>query len=354
MPVMFPDLSQPPDELAHDANDNALRAQDARSSREALEKEAREESRDSIQPSRGRIILFAILAFAFPALQVWEWMISREIYQVLSPGVPWAPFVFCSAIAIYVSACLSDGSSRFLLTGDKRVARANDGRDINRYIDEMYGRRKKTNWFLNPLVGAVFGILLLAGVYLGSLTRVKLMEAAGEMTDVAGFQVYLPVMLHGAEIIFGIPAFLFSLWTSNLIHIKRVRTNLAQARDREITFSQSAVRGYEEYVAQLAEYNSIRERDGKPPRALIPPNQALRRLLADAGHRDMGEKDYGHHQNDQVPFHHPDTTEAAMYPGDATSGMNRGDMSDEDQEDDRIDDLTSLLDEQISSQNRGL
>lgn len=354
MPVMFPDLSQPPDELAHNANDNALRVQDARSSREALEKEARERSRDFIQPSRSRIILFAILAFAFPALQVWEWMISRDIYQVLSPGVPWAPFVFCSALVIYISACLSDGSSRFLLTGDNRATRANDGGDINRNIDEMYGRQRKVNWFLNPLVGAVFGILLLAGVYLGSLTRVKLMEAAGETTNVADFQVYLPVMLHGAEIIFGIPAFLFSLWVSNLIHIKRSRRNLAQARDREITFSQSAVRGYEEYVAQLAEYNSIREQDGKPPRALIPPNQILRRFLADAGHRDMDKTDYGDHQSDQAPFHHPDSTEATMYSGDATSDMDREDMSDEDQENDRIDDLTNLLDEQISGQNRGL
>ncbi len=43
-----------------------------------------------------------------------------------------------------------------------------------------------------------------------------------------------------------------------------------------------------------------------------------------------------------------------MYSGDATSDMNREDTSDEDQENGRIDDLTNLLDEQISDQNRGL
>ena len=43
-----------------------------------------------------------------------------------------------------------------------------------------------------------------------------------------------------------------------------------------------------------------------------------------------------------------------MYSDDTASDMNREDTSLEEQENDRIDDLTSLLDEQISGQNRGL
>jgi hypothetical protein len=342
-----------PDELAHKANNEALRADDARKSREAFEKKIREESKKFINASQSRILLFIILTIAFPILLVWEWLVSREIYQVFSPSAPWAPFATCIVMGIFVSASLSDNSSRFLLTG-KTVDPYDEEHNINNAIDNMYTRKRKRNWLLNPVLGASLGIIFLYAIYSVSTMRIKLMQESGDISGTAaGFHVYIPVILYFVEIIFGIPVFLFIHWICNLVNIRNLRKKFAQERDQEIILGQVAIKDYEEYVAQLGEYNSSQELDSRPPRPPIPPNRILRRLLTESGHYDMTDMEEQPVQRRRTPSdHNPNDSGGPAAAEDTLAGQDN--MPPEDDEDSRIDDLTNLMDDRISDQNRGI
>jgi hypothetical protein len=260
-------------------------------------------------------------------------------------------------MAIYVSACLSENSSRFLLAG-RAVDSNDDEQNLGNAVDNMYARRRKINWLLNPAIGVALGIIFLAGIYFASRTRVELMKMSGDLSKTtASFHVYIPVILYFVEILFGIPAFLFMLWICNLANIRKLRRNLAQERDQEIIINQAAIKDYEEYIAQLGEYNSSLELDGRPPRPPIPPNRVLRRLLVDSGHYDVADMGNQPTHRRRTPS---DNTHDEMNPqptGESESQETRDNAQMEDNEDSRIDDLTNLLDnldDRISNQNRGI
>ncbi|MEK7396743.1 MAG: hypothetical protein AAB116_07380 [Candidatus Poribacteria bacterium] len=351
MPILI-DTSLP-DELAHKANSEATRADDARKSREAFEKKLREEQKKFINASQRRILLFTMLTAGFPFLLVWEWLVSQEIYEVFSPSAIWVPFVVCVVVATFTSACLGENSSLFLLTG-RTVDPYDDEQNIDDTIRKMYIQKRKRNWLLSPAFGSILGFIFLVGIYVVSRMRVELMQKAGDISGTtANFHVYIPPILFFMEIIFGIPVFLFILWICNWVNIRNLGKRFAQERDQEIILSQATISEYEEYVAQLGEYNSSQELDGRPPRPPIPPNRILRRLLTESGHYDMADMEEQPVQRPRTPSDHIPNDRVDPTATEATSA-GQDNIPPEDDEDSRIDDLINQMDDRISDQNRGI
>lgn len=181
-----------PDPLAHRANKLAAAAADALKSLEALLKRIQGEMEQPLHrklfgPGQGRgIPLYGLLSIVFLACLYWEWTLSREIYEMWFPTVPWVPFFGCVGFALYASACLGESSKHFslFLLDDGRTAAEIRDEEAEKTGKQLYGERpeprKATNWFFHPLAGAAIALLFLFGIYLASSERINLLKEAGK------------------------------------------------------------------------------------------------------------------------------------------------------------------------------
>ncbi len=347
----------PQTELAHAANRLAPAWIDAKKSREILECEIQRKSNGAIhrklsQVSSQAMVLYAALTLAYGLMLFWEWSISREIYEVLIPSTaPWVPFAGCVLIALYASASLAECTTQFSLFSlqDAEVT-GGVSREATRAVTELYDlprpRSKTTNWFLNPVTGLVVGLLILAGVYYASLKRVQLLEAAGELPD-ADFQIYLPVVLYGIEILLGIPTFFCVVWAFQQRTANRLQLELTAAKRQEQVLIRDAAQGWEGYMIEHRVFNRNARINGKQEVDPILPSSDLHAALeAYYGPDATSEGRAGNVDSES------NNTPAGGngVPGGQTNGAKPGLNGKESREED----LLNLLDEQIEDQNRGL
>lgn len=133
-----------PDDKAHRANDEALRARDAMSTRAAFERDLRTEiehpvHRKIVDALHGRqLVLYGLLALALIAVAWWEWKVSRDIYEVTLPVSPWIPFSVFFSLAFVASALLAEGIPAFSL-GFAAPRTAGPDKAMSA-IESLYGR----------------------------------------------------------------------------------------------------------------------------------------------------------------------------------------------------------------------
>jgi phosphate/sulfate permease len=355
-----------PDRTAHDANILSRRAADSQSSRVALEKKARDDSNNPVQQklrnaTRNRTILFcAFLALAFIGNVYWEWDVSKEIYEIWFPTLPWLPFLVCVAVAFYASVCLGETSNHFsILSMNDKEDKTNDD-STDRAVAKLYDISKKRNmafnWVIHPLMGFIIGFLFLSGIYHASSLRVRLMESAGELPS-NDFHVFIPVILYGLEILLGIPTFFLIVWLINWISTRMQIKKLTQARDQELVLRGSAIRKYTDYLSDLDFYNDWARHNGRPSRPLIPPNSELRRLLVD---------EFGYDPTERTRHDSPTTNDDDTHNQDENSQDETNDVPQSAHEEpvsdpvsnpnevDRVNDLINLIDEQINKANKNI
>jgi hypothetical protein len=343
-------------ELAREANRLAAAWTDAKKSREVLEREIQRESQGGMQQKLAQVssqalVLYAALTLAYGLILFWEWSISREIYEVLIPSTtPWVPFAGCVLIALFASACLAECTSQFSVFSlqDNEVA-ARISPEAHQAVSELYDlprRRNKTaNWFLNPVTGLIVGLLILAGVYYASLKRVELLEAAGELPD-ADFQIYLPVVLYGVEILLGIPAFFYAVWVFQQRIANTSRSELTKARRQEQMLIHDAATAWEAYMNDLIAFNRTARINRKQEIDPVLPSSDLRAVLV-AYYGPDGVSD---ERGSKIAAESNGTPSGENGAGGQTNGAKPGMKGKENREED----LLNLLDEQIEDQNRGL
>lgn len=365
MPLNF-DFSQESEmpfshKLATDANDKAVRATDARKSREALEKDAREEINHPthqriIEASRSRrIIIYGLLAVVFCFVAFWEWSISKEIYEIWFPQLAFAAFTACMGVAFYVSACLGESIPEFSFRRDSESK--GDAGDADAILSELYDRkivqpRSKVNWLLDPVLGAGIGLLFMVGIFLASQERVRLLREAKQVSE-GTFQAYLPVVLYGVEILLGIPAFFCIVWIYGWLRLKKLRVELTEAKNAEITVRQSAVADYMLYMKEFESRNEWLEKRGRTVGLRVPPNEALRQLFVEEFGRDPFNTDNSSTEKDDSPKSQSD-------PG-TSPGMERSQSKvsgevppDYAGRNNQVDDLIKIIDDQNEQFNRTL
>jgi hypothetical protein len=225
--------------------------------------------------------------------------------------------------------------------------------------DQLYGRKQRTKqeyrWVIHPLTGAVLAAAFLTGIYVASRIRVELQQEAGEAADGA-FQIYLPVVLYLLDIILGISAFFFIVCCYNFVRMKRQSLKLARARDGERNLQHAAIQRYFHYLEGLREYNDRAPVGGGAEAILINPNQALRQLLIQEFGYDPTLDDTARAQRPvrpSEPSSRPETETPTRTPDLPTQDREARAIQ-VDGSEDRLNDLTSLLDEQINYQNRGI
>ena len=355
--------------LAHQANRLAASAADARESLEALRKRiGREMEQPFHQKLFGagqgrRIPMYGLLAVAFLACVYWEWITSREIYAIWV--TPWVPFIGCVGFALYASACLGESTTHFslFLLDDGRTAADLHSEEAKKAAGQIYDvppkPRTATNWYLHPATGVAIALLFLFGIYIASHERIKLLKAAGELPPNADFQIWLPVILYGAEILMGMPAFFCLVWACRWACMRRLETEHTRARRDDQTLRQAAIENYANYLAEVEESNGRARENGRPLALLVPPSQALRALLAEEwGYDPTSGDDPRFPPNGHFPTNpngsEPPSTEPPSAPEGASVEANDSAGSQEEGQSSREKDLLNLLDEQIENQNRGL
>lgn len=313
--------------------------------------------RKVLSASPGLILLSLLLTGAYFAVGYWEWEISKEIYEVLiSASVPWLPFLGCMGVALYVSSCLGESSRHFsILTSEENVGQDRNLRQAEAARARLFGRRVErdmaSGWFFHPITGIAVGIVFLFGIYLASRLRVELLNAAGEQRG-EDFQIWLPVVLYGVEILLGIPAVYIAKWGYLTIRQRLFTKALTSAKDDEDDLRQIAISLYSDYMTALAEYNPWAERQGKPSRPLLPPGAALQALLVQEWRYDPTTG--AHPEPRSNGSSQPNGSGTApgtngTSPGNSGQGAVSGNGGGS-----REEDLLNLLDEQINRQNRGL
>jgi hypothetical protein len=349
--------SLPDEDLASKANAEAIYSTDAEKSREAFEKQMKEELNHPVQQKvleacrSRRNLLCCILAVGFLCIVFWEWTVSREIYEVWFPKCPWVPFIGLVAVALYVSACLNESLPAFSLSRTPDKDEQKSEAHTNNMYDRKNWREKAKNWLFSPVTGCIIGTLFLIGIYLSSRKRVELLEGAGELPG-ASFQVYLPVILYAIEIILGIFAFFLIVITWVLFRMYRRRKQLSRVRDLEISLRQSAIKRYMNYAAQIARYNEWAIQNKQPQIPVIPPNQKLRELLDNELEWNSikvgGEKPTDSVRALPAPSESGRSTPRVIAPDTNLSTLK------ENEEGDRVNDLINLVDEVVSRENRSL
>ncbi|MCG3157894.1 MAG: hypothetical protein DKINENOH_04530 [bacterium] len=349
----------PPDELAYVANDVAVRARDAEESyanlRASAEQEARHPAHQPLyEASRSRrILIYGILAIPFVLVVLWEWEISRPIYEVFFPAAPMLALFCCIAVAFYASICLGECSSHFSFLNSDEAGNSTDDDIVASALEVLYGSPKPTRrsrrWFFSPAMGALIATLFLSGIYLASRERVLLQVQAGELPSGAMLQEYLPVILYAVDILLGIPTFFFIAWLWTFWRNRKLTKTLDRERGCVLDLRRIAVSKYSEYLTKLAEYNATRP--SHPRRALVPPNNAMRQLLID---------EFGFDPTLQGGASPPENKPLApvdVPPQNDNRPPTEGTVDTsppENKESQREQDLLSLLDEQINSANRTL
>lgn len=361
-----------PSEGAHRANALATDATVAQQSRQTLERQIRKELEHPIhltlqEASQGsRLILYVLLgSIAFPAVVLWEAVISREIYEVVLPypSMWWVPIVACMGFGLWASAALGESFTDFRLLNHNRDAAEREGA-IDRARGDLYGMsRNKTvpGMGFHPAIGAFIAIGLLCVIGWFSWRRVELLKELGH--DPGLFQVYLPVILYVGEIALGMPAFFVMAYWYTTVRLKRLRAKLVQAKSSEDTLRRAAIQTYAEYLQQFDSYNAWAHQKQQPRVLLVPANVELRRLLTQEWGYDptqgVPEPDAVHggptfsidgngHGGPGVPgagtsLRPKEAKEETPFPEAATQPAASNGS--------REDDLTRLLDEQITSQN---
>lgn len=347
---------EPPDRLAHEANDFAIRGGDAQASARALEGRIRTEMGHPVAErvrnaahSRG-IVLYTLCALAFVLVARWEWTISREVYAVLMPGAAWLPFLGCMAVGLLASACLAEATPQFALELGRGAAPGQTAEQS--VIRNLYGRARQKraeppNWLLNPLTGLLVAVLITAFVLWASRARVAWMRQAGELVG-DGFQVYLPAILYAVEILLGIPTLFVVVWVYSVIRVRRARLALSRERDRALTLRSSALGRYAEYVSALDQYNDSARRRGCPERRVIPAGEPLRILLTEE-FQEAGPAPDGEHNQPNGVASGPTP---AREPRPANDGEQPSGASTDGQ--DRVNDLLNLMDDLTGQGNARL
>ena len=286
---------EPPDHLAHKANDAALRHADAHKSHENLENKIRRHlnaSRPTEDSNNHSIILYFLLALGWLVGIFVEYDISIEIYQLHFQNAAPLVILFCLAIELYASSCLSEGTKQFRISSQANDSKQNWSHgDADHAIETIYDRSRKrtsgSNWAFHPVTGMAVSCLLLFCVYQLSVERVELLRQAGEVMD-GTMATWLPLIIIAVRIFLGMPTFFIVQWTASLLNYRRLQKNLTQARDFELTLRRGAITDYMSYVATLNEYNKWADGTGRNRRLLIPANPALRTLLAQDEDFDPG------------------------------------------------------------------
>lgn len=359
-----------PSELAHKANALATDASVAEQSRQTLERQIRKELEHPVyltlqEASQGsRLILYMLLGLiAFPAVVLWEAVISRDIYEVVLPypSMWWVPIVGCMGFGFWASAALGESVTDFRLLNHNPEATAHE-EAIDRARGDLYGgsrTRMRVGLGFRPATGALIAIGLLAVIGWFSWRRVELLKEFGG--DPGLFQVYLPVVLYVGEIALGMPAFFVMTYAYTTVRLKRLRTQLVQAKSSEDTLRQAAIQRYTQYLQQFANYND--NVDQRLPRVFrVPANDNLRRLLREEGYdvtQGTSQRDSSGPDGTTIPVN---SNGGPGIPHDrpvSTPGEDQGRGTTATQtptqqvpsEGSQVDDLTRLLDEQITAQN---
>lgn len=349
-----------PDDLAHQANDTAIRAIDARDSHEALKQQIKDEvnrpiNRKLMDASKNRLILvyFGLTLLFFITIIV-EYYISIEIYTVLFPQMPQLIFAIGVGMAFLASICLGETSSHFrLFSLDEEDDSVQDHGYIQRTTRDLYHvgkKQKKTGkWYFHPITGVMFTIIILSLIFLASWQRVAYMEQAGEVAE-DSYHQYLPVILYAFEIFLGLPALFVFLWIHARLKYKDQTKKLTQMRGLVILLRRTAIRYYTDYLSQLEAYNHWAGQHQELPRTTIVPNQELRQLLIEEFGYDptQGEDNpptVEVDMNDEPPLrpsgHH-------HQPSDSGQEQENGG----DDENGRLHDLMNLMDERIDKENK--
>lgn len=343
----------PPDELAYQANDLAVRAKDAEESFKNLHAAAELEAKHPAQQKfydalrSRRMLIYGVLALAFFLIVFWEWEISSPIYGVFFPSAPALALVCCIAVAFYSSVCLGECSAHFALLNTDTSSDFHHDDIVESARRVLYGgsrnNHKGKHWYFSPVMGVMVAAVFLCGIYLASRERVLLQTQAGELPEGAMLQEYLPVILYAVDILLGIPTFfciagLWAFWRN-----RKLTSTLSLERGRVLDLRRIAVSTYSEYLGRLADYNTAASNHRQ--RALVPPNQVLRQLLIDEfGYDPTSNGNASPSANDQpVP---PTNGDVSPVASSASASPEESKGSDREQ------DLLSLLDEQINNANR--
>lgn len=354
-----------PDTYAHGANNQATYSADATRSKEALEKQIRLQTnhptyKKVLGGSAQATVIYGALAIALLLIIYWEWSVSKEIYEVMiSSATPWVPFLGCVAIAFYASVCIGESTSRFSVLSTEDIGSGSDASQRSEAAaGQMYGtrakRKSKPNWLFHPMTGSIVALLFLGGIYLVSRHRVELLNAAGEMRN-DSFQIWLPVILYGVELMLGIPTFFFAIWVYTWLHTRSQRKRFSRARMNELALRESAVEAYTTYLREFEVFNRYASRTDRVEAYLVPPNSDLRNILEESGYNlALGDNDH------PSPNASADTRReyvAASSPNQPAPKVNAPHIiapQNGHHDNRREEDLLALLDESIDSQNRGL
>lgn len=255
-----------------------------------------------------------------------EWLVSREIYDVIIPGHPVIAFWVLVIAAALASYCITEGVPALAIGRTEEPAH----RKLETKIERLYGHPRKgssINWTL--LLGVVLACAVEAIVYLVSRHRVELMRQDGELAaGVVPFQTWLPVMLFGFDLMLGIPAWLCVLATLEWLQRRRLTRRYNELRRLEID-----VRGQ-----ALAMHHRTRREQGRsggsgsndPP--VCPELRALLDAEADNAHGNNGSRAQ---------------TNSSRHAEDAPDEPIRPERN-------REDDLVDVLDETIAERNRSV
>ncbi|MCA9735444.1 MAG: hypothetical protein H6696_15065 [Deferribacteres bacterium] len=342
-----------PDHLLHQANLLADQASDAKASREALEQELREKVNHPLhQKIRAdlhsrRLFVYCGFAIIFLFNVVFEWMVSNEIYAVVLPQLSWLALAFCIAVGIYASACFGETTSYFSFLSFQRNGMNTDGSQaLSNTVNALYDRKKhhekQTDWYFHPIFGFMLTALLLTGIVYASQARVELLQAAGERVEGISqtLDLYLPVVLYGLEILFGMPALYVTVALRNLLHVRMQTKELTKVRDAELVLKSNAIKKYMSYVSGLNSFNTWAQDQRESERPLLPANKALRLLLND-------ELDYNLININE----NYESAEQENGQIDPQNSMNASQNIPEDNP--RVNDLIDVLDDQIDARNSG-
>ena len=187
-------------------------------------------------------------------------------------------------IALLASACLAEATPQFRLELAPELASASDAAEAAT-IGSLYDRRSSgkaltANWLLHPVTGLLVATAIGLFILSASRARVVWMQQAGDLEGSGDmFQVYLPVILYGAEIALGIPALFMVVVGYSLLRVRRARSLISRERDKYLQLRHGAVRTYTTYIARFDEYNVWARQQGRPERRVIPPNRELQQLL---------------------------------------------------------------------------
>ena len=148
MPLEFPEPEanvppQDPNPLAHQANEEADYAIDAANSFEArMQRVQKIRSEPTLQKlentPKNLIIISGILSLVYLLVVFIEWHISREIYEVIWPGLALAIYACCVGFCFWISVCFGETSQHFSLELNNRKRDSSAARAVSSVISSQY------------------------------------------------------------------------------------------------------------------------------------------------------------------------------------------------------------------------